>query len=52
MLLEEKHRLLRAHQNDPSCAAKKAAFSNMRSTVQRKLRSMQDSWFRAKADEI
>ena len=32
--------------------AKKAAFTNMRSTVQAKLRSMKDSWLSAKADEI
>ena len=51
-LLEEKHRLLRAHQNDPSSMAKKVAFTNMRSTIQAKLRSMQDSWLSAKADEI
>ena len=52
VLLEEKHRLLRAHQNNPSSTAKKAAFTNMRSKVQSKLRSMQDSWLSAKADEI
>ncbi|KAL8568047.1 hypothetical protein ACOMHN_000271 [Nucella lapillus] len=51
-LLEDKRRLLRAHQNDPSSVAKKAAFTNMRNTVQAKLRSMQDSWLSAKADEI
>ena len=51
-LLKEKHSLLRAHQNDPSCTAKKAAFTNMRSKVQSKLRSMHDSWLSAKADEI
>ncbi|XP_063593800.1 uncharacterized protein LOC134770746 [Penaeus indicus] len=51
-LLEKKHRLLRAHQSDPSCGAKKAAFINMRSKVQSRLRSMQDSWLSAKADEI
>ncbi|KAL9961519.1 hypothetical protein ACROYT_G030474 [Oculina patagonica] len=51
-LLEEKHRMLRAHQNDPTSVAKKAAFANMRSTVQAKLRSMQDSWLSAKANEI
>ena len=51
-LLDEKHRLLRAHQNDPSNMAKKAAFTNIRSTVQARLRQMQDSWLSAKADEI
>ncbi|CAI9717516.1 Hypothetical predicted protein [Octopus vulgaris] len=51
-LLEEKRRLLRAHQNDTTCTAKKAAFNNFRSTVQAKLRLMQDAWLSAKADEI
>ncbi|CAI9725379.1 Hypothetical predicted protein [Octopus vulgaris] len=51
-LLEEKRRLLRAHQNDTTCTAKKAAFNNIRSTVQAKLRLMQDAWLSAKADEI
>ncbi|KAL8605580.1 hypothetical protein ACOMHN_031517 [Nucella lapillus] len=32
-LLEDKRRLLRAHQNDPSSMAKKAVFTNMRNTV-------------------
>ncbi|CAI9719175.1 Hypothetical predicted protein [Octopus vulgaris] len=51
-LLEEKRRLLRAHQNDTTCTAKKAAFNNIRSTVQAKLGLMQDAWLSAKADEI
>ncbi|KAL8597031.1 hypothetical protein ACOMHN_050129 [Nucella lapillus] len=51
-LLEDKRRLLRVHQNNPSSVAKKAAFTNMRNTVQAKLRSMQDSWLSAKAEEI
>ncbi|KAL8568569.1 hypothetical protein ACOMHN_058505 [Nucella lapillus] len=51
-LLEDKRCLLRTHQNDPSSVAKKAAFTNMRNTVQAKLRSMQDSWLSAMADEI
>lgn len=51
-LLAEKHRLHRAHQNDPSSTAKKNAFNNIRRTVQSKLRKMQDSWLSAKADEI
>ncbi|CAI9737488.1 Hypothetical predicted protein [Octopus vulgaris] len=51
-LLEEKPRMLRAHQNDTTCTAKKAAFNNIRSTVQAKLRLMQDAWLGAKADEI
>ncbi|CAI9727800.1 Hypothetical predicted protein [Octopus vulgaris] len=42
-LLEEKRRLLRAHQNDNTCTAKKAAYNNIHSTVQVKLRLMQDA---------
>ncbi|CAI9737102.1 Hypothetical predicted protein [Octopus vulgaris] len=45
-LLEGKRRLLRAHQNDTTCTAKKAAFNNIRSTVQAKLSLMQDSGIR------
>ena len=52
MLLNEKHRLLRILQNDPSNKRKKAAFTTIRSTVQSKLRQMQDSWYSRKADEI
>ncbi|KAK7488246.1 hypothetical protein BaRGS_00020553, partial [Batillaria attramentaria] len=33
-LLAEKHRLLRAHQNDPSLESKKVALANMRRTIQ------------------
>jgi len=51
-LLEEKKSMLWALQNDPTNVVKKAAFTNMCSTVQAKLRSMQDSWLSAKADEI
>ena len=51
-LLEEKRQLLRAHQSDPKSVAKKAAFINIRSKVQARLRSMQDAWLSAKADEI
>jgi hypothetical protein len=51
-LLAEKHRLHCAYQNDPSSAVKKAAFVNIRRTVQNRLRKMQDDWLSAKADEI
>jgi hypothetical protein len=51
-LLEEKHRLLKAHQSDPSSQSKKSAFSRIRQRIQKKLREMQDSWFSKKADEI
>ena len=42
-LLEEKHRLLKAHQDDTSSVSKKAAYSNICKTVQTKLRDLQDS---------
>ena len=51
-LLEDKRQLLRAHQNDPTSAAKKAAYTSKRSTVQAELRAMQDAWLSNKADEI
>ena len=51
-LLEEKHRLLKAHQDDTSSVSKKAACSNICKTVQTKLRDMQDSWLRKKTEEI
>ena len=51
-LLEEKHRLLKAHQDDTSSVSKKAAYSNICKTVQTKLRDMQDSWLRKKTEEI
>ena len=52
-LLEEKHRLLKAHQDDTSSVSKKAAYiCNICKTVQTKLRDMQDSWLRKKTEEI
>ena len=52
LLLAEKRRLLRAHQDDPLSTSKRNAFVNVRSTVQKRLREMQDAWLSAKADEI
>ena len=40
------------YQLDQSSAAKNTAFSNIRRTVQTRLRQIQDSWLAAKADEI
>ena len=51
-LLDEKHRLHRAHLNDPSSASKKDAFCNIKRTTQVELRQMQDSWLSEKAAEI
>ena len=42
-LLEEKHRLHKAQQDDTSSVSRKAAYSNIYKTVQTKLRDMQDS---------
>ena len=47
-LLEEKHRLHKAHQDDTRSVSKKAAYSNICKT---KLRDMQDSWLRKKTEE-
>ena len=51
VLLEEKRRLIRAHRSDPSCPAEQAVFINLRSQIQTKLRSLQDTWLSVKADE-
>ena len=51
-MLAEKNRLHRIYQLDQSSAAKKTAFTNIRRTVQTRLRKMQDSWLAAKAAEI
>ena len=40
------------HLHDPQCITKKDALRNTRSTVQLKQREMEDSWLRARADEI
>ena len=50
-LLEEKHRLHRIYLRNKS-TANKTAFRNIRSTVQGRLRKMQDSWLNQKANEI
>jgi hypothetical protein len=38
--------------NDPKSTSRKDAFSNVKRTVQQKLRTMQDTWLSNKADEI
>ena len=52
LLLDEKHCLHRAHQDDTSSETKKAAYSNICKTVQNRLRDIQDSWLSKKAEEI
>ena len=52
LLLKEKHRLHKAHQDHTSSVPKKAAYSNICKTVQNRLRDMQDSWLSKTAEEI
>ena len=52
LLLEEKHCLHKAHQDDTSSVSKKAAYNSICTTVQNRLRDMQDSWLSNKAEEI
>ena len=51
-LLDEKHRLHRAHINDPSSTVKKVAFCNIKRNIQVELRRMRDKWLNKKANEI
>ena len=51
-LFDEKHRLHRAHINDPSSTVKKVVFCNIKRNIQLELRQMQDKWLNKKADEI
>jgi hypothetical protein len=46
-LLEDNHCAYKARIDDPTSTAKKDALRNARSTVQQKLRDMQDSWLNA-----
>ena len=48
MLLEEKHCLHKAHQDNTSSVSKKAAYKNICKTVKSRLRDMQDSWLSKK----
>ena len=51
LLLEKKHCLHKAHQNDTSSVSKKAAYNNICKTVQNRLRDLQYSWLSKKAEE-
>ena len=51
-MIAEKNRLHRIYQLDQSSASKNTAFTNIRRTVQTRLRKMQDSWLAAKAEYI
>ena len=51
-LMEKKRAAHLALLNDPNSTSKKEAFKNIRSTIQPKLREMQDAWLSAKAEEI
>ena len=50
-MLAEKNRLHRIYQLDQSSAPKTTEFTNIRRTVQTRLRKKQDSWLAAKEDE-
>ena len=50
-MLAEKNSLHIIYQLDQSSAAKNTAFTNIRRTVQTRLRKMHDSWLAAKTDE-
>ena len=51
-LLEEKHQKHKAYLRNTSSVSSKNAYSNICSTVQTRLRGMQDSWLSKKTDEI
>ena len=51
-LFEEKHQKHKAYLRNTSSVSRKTAYSNICKTFQTKLRDMQDSWLRKKADEI
>ena len=44
LLLEEKHCLLKAHQDDTSSVSKKAAYNNICKTLQNRLLDMQNNY--------
>ncbi|KAJ1141065.1 hypothetical protein NDU88_007401 [Pleurodeles waltl] len=47
-----KREAFRSFQQDTTSASKKAAYNSIKSKVQAKLKEMQDTWLRRKADEI
>ena len=49
-LLEKKQHIYKAFLDDPSSICKKKAFANIRSTIQKKLRQMQNHWLAMKAE--
>ena len=51
-LLDEKHRLHRAHINDPSSTAKEAAFCNIKRNIRLELRRKQDKWLSEKTNKV
>ena len=51
-LLDEKHLLHQAYLSSPKSTSKKDAYNTVCKTVQQKLRQMQDTWLRNKADVI
>ena len=51
-LLEKKRSMHKALLSDPNSQAKQTAYKSIRSLVQQRLRSMQDTFLRSKAEEI
>ena len=51
-LLDEKHSKHRELLNDPQSTSKRQAFNSIRACVQQRLREMQDTWLKDKAEEI
>ena len=51
-LLEEKHQKHKTYLSDTSSVSCRTSYSNICTTVQTRLRDMQDSWLSKKADEI
>ena len=51
-LLEKKRHVYKSHLDDPKSTTKKDTLRTVRSTIQAKLRQMQDSWLSSRADEI
>ena len=51
-MLEKKRQVYKSHLDDPKSITKKDTLRNVRSTLQAKLRQMQDSWLSSRAEEI
>ena len=50
-LLDNNHKARLEHQSDPNCPTKEYLYNRSRSTVQKKIRKMQNDWLSNRADE-